>query len=244
MANIPSVDSVYGKEMRSLLVCEEGYSIVGADSAGNQMRGLCHYIGDPEFTQEVIHGDVHSRNAATLGCNRKTAKPWLYAYLFGAGAGKLGNILTGKSDATVGKLSIEKFQDSMPGLKTLREKLGTTFDRAEAAFGKGKGWIRGIDGRIIFVSSKHQVLNYLLQTLEGITCKAAIVWMKKELDKRGIPYYFVLHYHDEFAVVVPDNYTEEVRLLSIRAFTQAPKEFGVMCMNGDAHVGKDYSQVH
>jgi DNA polymerase-1 len=244
VANLPSVDTEYGKEMRSLLKCEEGYSIVGADSAGNQMRGLCHYIGNEDFTEEVINGDVHQRNANALGVTRKLAKPFLYAFLFGGGAGKLGLILTGKRDVAVGQSAIEKFQDSIPGLKELRESLEAQFNKTSDAFGKKNAFIRGIDGRTIFVSSKHQVLNYLLQTLEGITCKAAIVWMKKELIKRGIPHYFALHYHDEFAVVVPDNFAEEVRLLSIESFTEAPKEFGVMCMNGDAHIGKNYAEVH
>lgn len=244
VANLPSVDSVYGKEMRSLLLADEGYTIIGADSAGNQMRGLCHYIGDEDFTNEVINGDVHTRNANALGCSRKTAKPWLYAYLFGAGAGKLGSILTGKTDAAAGNESIAKFQDSMPGLGKLKGKLGATYERTANAFGKDNAWIRGIDGRVIFVGSPHQLLNYLLQTLEGITCKAAIVWLKEELDKRMIPYTFYLHYHDELAVGVPDIYAEEVRKLSIESFTQAPKEFGVMCMNGDAHTGKTYAEVH
>jgi len=244
VANLPSVDSVYGKEMRSLLICEDGFSIVGADSAGNQMRGLCHYIGNDDFTHEVINGDVHQRNADALGVTRKLAKPWLYAFLFGGGAGKLGLILTGKRDAGVGQNAIDKFQDSIPGLKELRDSLGETFDKTSSAFGKDNAFIRGIDGRTIFVSSPHQVLNYLLQTLEGITCKAAIVWMKKELTKRNIPHYFTLMYHDEFCVVSPDEYAEEVKQLSIDAFTEAPKEFGVMCMNGSAHIGKTYGDVH
>lgn len=244
VANLPSVDSVYGKEMRSLLICEEGFSIVGADSAGNQMRGLCHYIGNDEFTNEVINGDVHQRNANVLQVPRKTAKPFLYAFLFGGGAGKLGLILTGKRDVAVGQSAIDKFQDSIPGLKELREGLEGTYNITSSQFGKELAFIKGIDGRLIFASSKHQLLNYLLQTLEGITCKAAAVWLKKELNNRNIPHYFALHYHDELAVVVPDEYAEEVKELSIMAFTEAPKDFGVMCMSGDAHIGKNYAEVH
>ena len=248
VANLPSVDSVYGKEMRSLLICEEGMSIVGADSAGNQMRGLCHYIGNDAFTNEVINGDVHQKNADILSkvypCPRKTAKPWLYSYLFGAGDGKSGLILTGKRDAAIGKRSKELFESSIPGLKNLKEQLDNTFERTENAFGKGNGFIRGIDGRTIFVKSKHMVLNYLLQTLEGITCKAATVYLKKKLVEKGIPHYFALMYHDEVATVIPEKYAEEVEKLSVEAFTEAPKTFGVMCMNGSAHTGKDYAQVH
>ena len=244
VANLPSVDSVYGKEMRSLLTCESGTSIVGADSAGNQMRGLCHYINNDEFTNEVINGDVHTRNANALGVSRKLAKPWLYAFLFGGGAGKLGLILTGKTDAKRGQESIDKFQSSIPGLKELKENLEGMFERTSSQFGKDKAFIRGIDGRIIFVSSRHQVLNYLLQTAEGITCKAAIVYLKQKLEERGIHYYFSIHYHDELAVVVKDEYAEEVKELAIEAFTEAPKWFGINCMGGDAHIGKTYAEVH
>jgi DNA polymerase-1 len=244
VANIPSVDSVYGKEMRSLLVSEPGTTIVGADSAGNQMRGLCHYLGNEEFTNEVINGDVHQRNADALGIPRKLAKPFLYAFLFGGGAGKLGSILTGITDAKVGAAAKEKFADSIPGMKELITKLEGEFERSSAAFGADKAFIRGIDGRIVFVKSKHQVLNYLLQTAEGVTCKAAIVYMKRELDKRGIQYYFALHYHDEFVVVCKDQDAEEVAELSVEAFTEAPKWFGIECMNGAAHTGKNYAEVH
>jgi DNA polymerase I-like protein with 3'-5' exonuclease and polymerase domains len=244
VANLPTVDSIYGKEMRSLLLCEEGFSIVGADSAGNQMRGLCHYINNDEFTNEVINGDVHQRNADVLGVPRKTAKPFLYAFLFGGGAGKLGLILTGKRDAAVGQSATDKFKDSIPGFKTLVESIESTFQTTGEQFGKSDAFIKGIDGRLIFSDSKHKLLNYLLQTLEGITCKAAAVWMKRKLVELNIPHYFALHYHDEMAIVVPDEYAEQVRVLSIQAFTDAPKDFGVMCMNGDAKIGKNYAEVH
>jgi len=244
VANLPSVDSVYGKEMRSLLVCEEGTTIVGADSAGNQMRGLCHYIGNDEFTNEVINGDVHQRNADALGVSRKLAKPFLYAFLFGGGAGKLGLILSGKRDAKLGQEAMSKFEKSIPGLTELKDKLMTQYNNTSAAFGKDKAFVRGLDGRIIFVSSPHQVLNYVLQTAEGVTCKAAAVYLKRKLRERKIPHYFALHYHDEVAVVCKDEHVEEVRELSIEAFVEAPKWFDITCMGGDAKVGKNYADVH
>jgi len=244
VANLPSVDSVYGKEMRSLLVCEEGTTIVGADSAGNQMRGLCHYIGNDEFTNEVINGDVHQRNADALEVSRKLAKPFLYAFLFGGGAGKLGLILSGKRDAKLGQEAMNKFESSIPGLTELKDKLMTQYNNTSAAFGKDKAFVRGLDGRIIFVSSPHQVLNYVLQTAEGVTCKAAAVYLKRKLRERKIPHYFALHYHDEVAVVCKDEHVEEVRELSIEAFVEAPKWFNITCMGGDAKVGKNYADVH
>jgi len=118
------------------------------------------------------------------------------------------------------------------------------FERTSGSFGKEKAFIRGLDGRLIFVSSGHQVLNYLLQTAEGVTCKAAIVYLKRKLQKRGIQFYFAIHYHDELAVVVKDEYAEEVKELAIEAFIEAPKWFGINCMGGNAHIGKTYAEVH
>jgi len=101
IANLPKVQTAkdgtpvkglaggFGYDMRSLLLPTEGWVVVGADSAGNQMRGLCHDIGDESFTNEVIAGDVHRRNADVLVPymkpnltpkeERDTAKPFLYA---------------------------------------------------------------------------------------------------------------------------------------------------------------------
>jgi DNA polymerase-1 len=248
VANLPSVGAMYGAEMRSLLKCEEGKVIVGADSAGNQMRGLCHYIGNDDFTNEVINGDVHQKNADILSqiipTPRKTAKPWLYAYLFGAGATKLGTILAGYPDKHVGEASAKLFESAIPGLKELKDKLNKQFNDTTSMFGKENAFIRGIDGRIVFVNSQHQVLNYLLQTAEGVTCKAAAVYLKHKLKEENIEHYFVIHYHDELAVVVDESLKEHVAKLAVEAFREAPKWFGVMCMDGDAKTGYNYAEVH
>jgi DNA polymerase I-like protein with 3'-5' exonuclease and polymerase domains len=139
---------------------------------------------------------------------------------------------------------MDKFENSIPGLKKLKDSLNNLFERTSNTFGKDKAFIRGIDGRMVFVSSEHQTLNYLLQTAEGVTCKAAAVYLKDKLVERNIPHYFVLHYHDEVAVVVKNDYAEEAAELAVEAFTEAPKWFGIECMNGSAHIGKTYAEVH
>jgi len=244
VANIPSVDAPYGPEMRSLLIAEEGCSLVGADSSGNQMRGLCHLLNNQGFTNEVINGDVHQRNADVLGVSRKLAKPFLYAFLFGGGKGKLGQILTGATNPKAGAKALEKFQDSIPGMKELKESLESQFEESSAAFGERNAFIRGLDGRIVFTSSPHMVLNYALQTIEGITCKAAAVYMKEKLVANKIHHQFVLHMHDEFCLVVKDEDAEQVSELAVEAFTEAPKWFGIECMGGSSHIGKSYDKVH
>jgi DNA polymerase-1 len=242
IVNIPGVYAPYGKELRSLLTCETGYKVVGADSAGNQFRGLCHYIGDPEFTNEVINGDVHQRNADVLGISRPGAKTFIYAYLFGAGHAKLGEAISGKKSAKIGKEADAKFKATLPGLKVLKDDLEHEFRLSQMK--TGTGFIEGADGRRIMVGSEHQTLNYLLQTLEGITCKAALVYAYNKIKENNLEAYPTLFYHDEVVFVAKESDAEAVKDICVEAFREAPKSVGVMCMDGDGQIGESYADVH
>ena len=242
ITNLPSVDAAWGKEMRSLFICEDGYKVVGADSAGNQMRALCHYIGDDSFTKEVTDGDIHSYNASILGSSRGDAKRWLYAYLFGGGGRKLGTILTGKPDAKVGDASKKKYQSAIPGLGKIKAKLDEIFNQTKAGY--GDSFIPGLDGRRVYVGSAHQSLNYLLQSAEAITCKAAVGYAMQKIQDEELDAYPVIFYHDEMAWVVKEEQAERVKEICIEAFREAPKQFNVKCMDGDGVIGDCYADVH
>lgn len=242
IVNIPGVYAPYGKELRSLLTCEKGMKVIGADSAGNQFRGLCHYINDDKFTDEVINGDVHQRNADTLGISRPQAKTFIYAYLFGAGHAKLGEAVSGKKSAKIGKQADETFKATLPGLKVLKDSLEDEFRHSQMR--TGQGFIIGADGRRVMVGSEHQTLNYLLQTLEGITCKAALVYAYKKIKQQGLEAYPTLFYHDEVVFVAKESDAEAVKDICVEAFKEAPKSVGVMCMDGDGQIGDSYADVH
>lgn len=250
VANLPTVDSKYGKEMRALLEAPDGCVLVGADSSGNQMRGLCHYIGNEEFTSEVISGDVHMRNAIVLQeftdnePVRRKAKPFLFAFLFGGGPPKLASIVTGKRDKSIGELILKKFQDSVPGLQKVRQSLEDKYIQTASQYGQKFAHIRGIDGRPLFVDSKHKLLVALLQALESLTCKAAAVYLEDKLIANRIRHEFVIHYHDELAVVVSKKDAEQTAEFAAEAFREAPKAFGVMCMDGKAMIGHNYAEIH
>lgn len=66
IVNIPSSDSAWGRQMRSLFKCKSGWKLIGCDSASNQARGLAHNLGDPVFTDTLINGDIHKYNAVLL----------------------------------------------------------------------------------------------------------------------------------------------------------------------------------
>ena len=243
IVNLPGVHSLYGRELRELFEADDGWKIVGADSSGNQLRGLCHYVNNPEFTKEVIYGDQHQRNADALGCTRSTAKTFLYAYLFGAGDSKLGETLTGKKDAKRGKQSRADFASAIKGLQEIKDKIEGEWRKREVT--QGNGWIHGLDGRPVFISSEHQCLNYLLQSAEGITCKAATAYQMQKIKEEGLRARPRIFYHDETAWTVHPDDADRVGEILKESFAEAPKWFGVECMDGgDYIVGTSYADVH
>jgi len=243
IVNLPGVHAAWGRELRECFAADEGDLIVGADSSGNQLRGLCHYVGNAEFTKEVIFGDQHQRNADALGCSRSVAKSFLYAYLFGAGDAKLGQVLTGKSNAKVGKEARANFASAIQGLDEIKKLVESEWNRKQNT--QGNGWIHGLDGRPVFINSEHQCLNYLLQSAEGITCKAAVSYQMQKIKQEGLRAKPRIFYHDEAAWSVHPDDVERVGQIVKESFKEAPKWFGVECMDGgDAMVGTSYADVH
>ena len=243
IANLPGIETPWGKEIRGMLKPDPGTVIVGADSAGNQLRGLCHYVGNDDFTNEVRYGDQHQRNADALGCSRGIAKGYLYAYLFGAGDAKLGQVLTGKSNSEVGRKSRADFSKGIKGLEELKKKLLNIWNKTSNA--QGDGWFPALDGRPVFCGSGHQTLNYLLQAAEGVTCKAALMWAWDKIKEEKLRAEPRLFYHDEMAFQSHPDDAKRVGEILKESFTAGPELFGVTCMDGgDYVIGESYADVH
>ena len=66
IVNVPATDSVWGPEMRSLFTVLPGWVMIGADSAGNQARGLAHYLQNAQYTDLLLNGDTHMFNADVI----------------------------------------------------------------------------------------------------------------------------------------------------------------------------------
>jgi DNA polymerase-1 len=247
IVNVPSAKAALGKEIRSLFITEPGYKIIGADSAGNQFRALCHYLKNEEYTQLVLNGDVHTRHAEILSdiieseVPREIAKPFIYAFLFGAGGEKLGLILTGVRNATLGKKAKDNFIKRIPGLEALIKKINKIYDETSQG---GQAWIPGADGRKIYCDSKHKALNYLFQSFEAVTCKAALSYFMRKMKEEGIPYRPLIWYHDEMEVEVLEEYAEITREIAIEAFRDGGKEFGINLLDGSGKIGDNWYEVH
>lgn len=235
IANLPSGNAVLGKEMRSLFVTKPGYTLVSADSAGCQLRLLAHYMGSEDYTREVLEGDIHQKNADILGCSRPKAKPFIFAYLYGAGGKKLGSIL-GVSEKEGTRLK-KKFTKAFPALGALIKKVEN--------ISQEQGYIPGLDDRPIYVDSKHKALNYLIQGAESVVMKATVILLDKKLKEAKIDFSHLLFYHDEHTIEVREDQADKAREIIMECFREAPKAYGVNIMDcGDCKIGSDYFAVH
>jgi len=235
IANLPSGKAVLGPEMRGLFIAKPGYKLVSADSAGCQLRLLAHFMRDEDYTREVLEGDIHQKNADILGSSRNAAKPFIFAYLYGAGGKKLGSIL-GVSDREGNKLK-KKFTNAFPKLKLLIERV--------TAISESQGFIPGLDERPIHVDSSHKALNYLIQGAEAVVMKATVMMIDKRLKEAGIDFSHLLFYHDEWNGEVREDQAEQAREIIMECFVEAPKQYGIPIMEcGDCNIGATYYSVH
>ena len=235
IANLPSGRAKYGKELRELFKCPEDKVIISADGAAYQIRILAHYLKSEEYTDIVLNKDPHQRHADAMGISRDLAKPVFFSVLFGAGAGKVGNILgTSMSD---GKEKRQRLLDGIPNMTDLLYRV--------QSFTKQNGYIPGIDGRKVYPESDYKALNYLIQSCEACLMKRTWVRIAENFKSEGIEFKQLLAYHDEISYEINPQDVDKATAIIEHWFREAPKEYGVDLMEaGDIKVGRNYYEVH
>ena len=236
MAQVPNSSAIYGLECRDLWIVEKGCKLVGIDASGLELRMLAHYMNDNEYTNEVVSGDIHTANQTAAGLEtRNQAKTFIYAFLYGAGAAKIGSVVGGS--AKEGQKLITNFLRNTPKLQRLRERVSEAFT--------ARGVLLGLDGRKLLVRSEHSALNTLLQGAGAITMKQALVLLHKDLTKQKIPFKLVANVHDEWQIEVPEKYAEQVGRSGVTAITDAGLEFKMNCpLTGEYKIGTSWKETH
>tara|TARA_R110000772_G_scaffold116878_2_gene222077 strand:- start:700 stop:2454 length:1755 start_codon:yes stop_codon:yes gene_type:complete len=233
MAQVPSTNSPYGQDCRACWTVPQGYKLVGIDASGLELRMLAHYMNDKEYTNEILNGDVHTSNQKLAGLeSRNQAKTFIYALLYGAGDGKLGSVVGGTSKH--GAKLRQRFFDNLPSFKSLKDRVA----RAST-----KGYLKGVDGRKIFIRSEHAALNSLLQGAGAIVMKKAVVIFNdklKEMDAR-----FVANVHDEWQLEVKEELSDKVGQLGVDSIVEAGIQLGLNCkLDGEYNVGNNWAETH
>mgnify|MGYP000667985746 CR=1 FL=1 len=280
VGNIPSVAPKYdtkgpiypeasaiGKQLRSLWVSRPKRVLIGTDADSIQLRVLACYMRDEAFKTALVSGkkedgtDPHSLNKQALGpvCGtRDVAKTFIYAWLLGAGVSKVATILAcSKSDA---REAIERFIQSYPGLKRLRDK--TIPEDAR------QGFYTGFDGRKVipkgadFDQKVYYMLSGYLQNGEQVIMKHATRRWMLRADEEGIPYWWVNYVHDEWQTETEDDgglerndkgvwvacsgsYPARLGYLQRDAIRAVGEQFGLFCpLAGESKYGYNWLETH
>jgi DNA polymerase-1 len=209
---------------------------------------------------------------------RNCGKTFIYAFLYGAGDEKIG-ITVGVSDDEIevliqqnqkkvvyfkkrltkdgrkvtkklvatcikGALTKAKFLAKTPALNELRKKVEKVSER---------GYLKGLDGRYVFVRSKHSALNLLLQGAGALVCKKWIVTTEQLLLEQGLKhgwdgdFAFLIWAHDELQIAVRDGVDrEQVAATARRAMKITEQFFGFKCPLdiGEPKTGRNWKETH
>ena len=233
LAQIPSVRAEYGKQCRELFTVPEGHVLVGADASGLELRMLAHYMDDADYTNEILTGDIHTANQKAAGLTtRDQAKTFIYAFLYGAGNAKIGEVVGSTSGA--GKKLKDRFLENTPALADLRKSV---LEDGES------GSLVGLDGRRLSVRSAHAALNTLLQGAGAIVMKQAIVILYDLLD--NVDFKLVAQVHDEWQIECKPEDADFIGKSCVNAMVFAGEVLQLNCpLDGEYRVGNSWADTH
>jgi DNA polymerase-1 len=220
MGQVPAVYSPYGQECRACWTVPEGYSLVGMDASGLELRMLAHYMKDEDYTNEILTGDIHTANQLAAGLEtRDQAKTFIYAFLYGAGDSKIGSIVGGT-----------------PALGRLREQVTVA---------SGRGYVLGLDGRRVAIRSEHAALNSLLQSAGAIVMKKALCLLVEYANLHKIDFKIIGNIHDEIQTEVKSKDAERFGRLATACVEAAGLHYKLNCpLAGEYKVGKNWADTH
>lgn len=242
MGQVVNSGSEYGKEFRQCWIVDEGNVLVGVDLKSLEGRVMCHYTKDEEYAKAVCYGtkdegtDIHTVNMRAFGItDRDQAKTCYYALMYGAGAGKIAQVLRCTIDQA--KAKIDNFFNNLPLLKLLKEKV----DRLSK-----KGYLVGLDGRHVEVRSAHAALNTLFQSGGAIISKVWLNIAREDLDSAGLlDAHMVVWVHDEIQIECKKEDSKRVAEIVKQAAIKAGEVLKVRVpIEADAKIGINWYETH
>ena len=126
--------------------------------------------------------------------------------------------------------------NSTPALKVLRERVVRASE---------KGYIKGLDGRKIWIRSGHAALNFLLQGAGAIVMKKALTILNNRAIMEGLDYKFVGNIHDEFQTEVLESHAERFGELAVDSIKEAGQYYELRCpLDAEAKIGNNWAETH
>ena len=245
VAQVPSLGAAFGRECRELFHAPKGYSLLGADASGLELRCLAHYMNRYDggrYGKEILEGDIHTANQEAAGLKtRSQAKTFIYGFLYGAGNEKIGQIID--KGAKEGGQIKKRFLAKTPALKKLTEALNMRLEQQH-----GDKFINGLDGRRIPIRHPHAALNTLLQSAGAIICKRWYATVENMIRDKGFTneeVSIVAFVHDEVQILVKEGLEEQIGEITKTAIKETERCYNFKCpLDSEYHVGRSWADTH
>lgn len=245
LSDLDILSNDINSRMRSFWIPEvEGNVLVGTDADGIQMRVFAHYVNDDRLIKALVNGnkkdgtDIHTLHWKALGpsCRgRDPAKTFIYAWLLGAGVGKVSEILECSLGAA--REAIEAFISYYPGLRNLKDN--------QIPRDAARGYFEGLDKRLVICDNTHLMLAGYLQNGEKvIMARASNIWQTR-LKREGIYYIARNFVHDEWQTETTPDLSDYVGRVQAESIAQAGVELAMNCpLAGQYKVGRNWLETH
>lgn len=253
----PNMSQVDKKDlrMRECWVPRPGWSLVGCDASGLELRMLAHYLHTWDkgaYTHIILNGDIHSYNQKAMGLNlRNTAKTAIYGLIYGAGNEKLGQIVMEDLDQVtdnpnklidLGDRIRNKVKDEIVGYSELMTLIEDTLTNRK--------YLIGIDGRPLIPRNSYSALNLLLQSAGASVMKQALnnfmVAMEEEKGyTHGVKFALCANIHDEAQIECLSDIAEEIGETFKKAIEKVTQDFNLKCpLTGEYMIGRNWKETH
>lgn len=257
--------SELGKKMRECFIEDEGYSIVGGDYSGCELRIIAQGSKDELWIETFLNNkDLHGEIASKLfNIDIKDVKKYTdfkpditYRDItktinFGLAYGMSEYKLASTADITVEKARqiILDYFKAVPAVKSFLEALGqygvdNGFIRTYRPYRRVR-WFEGVDepdfkreGEI-----RRASMNTPIQGTNADLVKLALIKVYEEIKKNNYPVKIIITVHDEIRTRCKDEFAEEWKEIMGKIMTDCGKEFvQVVPMTVDCVISKNWSK--
>jgi DNA polymerase I len=259
-----------------LFIVDKDMKYVSADAAALENKTVASYTykyDSGAYARLVLEGDSHSANAkiffpketASFDIHasdfnkddpgfkpyRNKAKSGVYSLTYGASVGKFTKTL-GLTDKD-GKLAYERYWEANKGLKLFKEAVENYW----STVGKKK-YVKGIDGRMLSVRSKHLLVNLCGQSKGAIVISIALCMVDNKLgwldiDELGRPFYTykghkamrILAAHDQGDYETAPEIADEVGKMIVEGIVKAGEFLKLdLELGGEYKIGNTAAEIH
>lgn len=251
VVNVPKAEEgiFFGKEMRSLFIVPQGCKLVGADLSALEDRVAGHHTYKYDggaYGKYLLSGDVHQKAADMMGVSRFEGKTCNHALKYGCQPAKLAEML-GVSFHEAKELW-DKWWDAHPSLANLRDVIQSVLEkRGFLKNGKLKhgAYIKGLDGRKLFLRSAHSALNARIQNAGSVVHKMVCIYIHEGIEDRWLDAHIVGNFHDETQTEVAEEDVEEFKKVVAEAEKKVNEFFKFKIpMKLEPEVGLTWKETH